>query len=130
MRARLQPKFFDPVDQHLAFAAQLSAAVMTRKPLFLHCRGAFTDFYEMTKEAVHAGAYGVVHCFPESADEAQAFVDIGLDIGITGRVTDEKRGGALLSAMPDPAWEDVPMPGGDWQRRHRGCRVPAVRTGC
>ena len=25
----------------------------------------------------------MVHCFTESADEAQAFVDIGLDIGIT-----------------------------------------------
>ena len=43
----------------------------------------------------------MVHCFTESADEAQAFVDIGLDIGITGWVTDEKRGGALRCAIPD-----------------------------
>jgi TatD DNase family protein len=93
--------FSTPTNQRLAFAAQLSAAVRIKKPLFLHCRDAFSDFHAMVKEAVRAGAHGVVHCFTESADEAQAFIDIGLDIGITGWVTDEKRGGALRSAIPD-----------------------------
>jgi TatD DNase family protein len=93
--------FSTPANQRLAFAAQLSAAVKVKKPLFLHCRDAFADFHAMVKEAVQAGAHGVVHCFTESADEARALVDIGLDIGITGWVTDEKRGGALRSAIPE-----------------------------
>jgi TatD DNase family protein len=53
----------------------------------------------MTKDATDAGAHGVVHCFTGSTDEALAFVELGLDIGITGWVTDEQRGTALRSAV-------------------------------
>ena len=123
--------FSTAVNQRLAFAAQLSAAVTTRKPLFLHCRDAFSDFYAMTKEAVQAGAHGVVHCFTESADEALAFVDIGLDIGITGWVTDGKRGGDLRSALPDLPLDrlhletDAPYLGPKNARKRRPYNEPA-----
>jgi TatD DNase family protein len=91
--------FSTPANQRIAFEAQLAAAVETKKPLFLHCRDAFEDVYTMTKEAVADGAHGVVHCFTGSTDEALAFVELGLDIGITGWVTDDKRGAALRSAV-------------------------------
>jgi TatD DNase family protein len=91
--------FSTPMHQRAAFEAQLAAAVKTKKPLFLHCRDAFTDSYAMTKEAVDVGAHGVVHCFTGSVDEADAFVELGLDIGATGWVTDEKRGEALRQAI-------------------------------
>ncbi|MGT2457179.1 TatD family hydrolase [Cupriavidus basilensis] len=91
--------FSTPADQRKAFADQLEAAVLWKKPLFLHCRDAFEDFYAMVEPAVRAGAHGVVHCFTGAADEAAAFVELGLDIGITGWVTDLKRGQALREAV-------------------------------
>lgn len=86
-------------NQRRAFEAQLEAAARTGKPLFLHCRDAFDDFYSMLKPAVDGGAHGVVHCFTGTAREAMAFVELGMDIGVTGWVTDEKRGQELREAV-------------------------------
>jgi TatD DNase family protein len=69
------------------------------KPLFLHCRDAFDDFYAMVRDAVAGGAHGVVHCFTGSQEEAEAFAELGLDIGVTGWVTDMARGQALRDAV-------------------------------
>jgi TatD DNase family protein len=91
--------FSTPVNQRRAFKAQLDAAVEHGMPLFLHCRDAFSDFHAMMKDAVAAGAHGVVHCFTGTPDEALAFVELGLDIGITGWVADEKRGQDLREAV-------------------------------
>jgi TatD DNase family protein len=85
--------------QREAFAAQLAAAVRLDKPLFLHCRDAFDDFHAMLRDAAAAGARGVVHCFTDGAAEAEAFLALGFDIGITGWVTDAARGGALRDAL-------------------------------
>ncbi len=91
--------FSTPADQRRAFEAQLEAAVQWKKPLFLHCRDAFDDFHAMVAGAVRAGAHGVVHCFTGAADEAAAFMELGLEIGITGWVTDLNRGQALREAV-------------------------------
>ena len=69
------------------------------KPLFLHCRDAFDDFLAMLRDAAAAGAHGVVHCFTDGAAEAEAFLALGFDIGITGWVTDAARGSALRDAL-------------------------------
>jgi len=92
--------FSSPKAQRIAFEQQLSMAVETRKPLFLHCRDAFTDFHDMLTPVVADGARGVVHCFTGNRTEAEAFLAMGLDIGITGWVTDLKRGHALREALP------------------------------
>ncbi|QBR03998.1 TatD family deoxyribonuclease (plasmid) [Paraburkholderia pallida] len=91
--------FSTPANQRKAFEAQLDAAARIRKPLFLHCRDAFDVFYPMVREAVQAGAHGVVHCFTGTLAEAEAFVDLGLDIGVTGWVTDLNRGQDLRQAV-------------------------------
>lgn len=91
--------FSTPANQMKAFEAQLDAATRIRKPLFLHCRDAFDTFYPMVKDAVQAGAHGVVHCFTGSLAEAEAFVELGLDIGVTGWVTDLNRGQDLRQAV-------------------------------
>jgi len=91
--------FSTPANQRRAFAAQLEMAAEIRKPLFLHCRDAFDDFFPMMRDAVAAGAHGVVHCFTGSQDEAEAFAGLGLDIGVTGWVTDLARGQALREAV-------------------------------
>jgi TatD DNase family protein len=92
--------FSTPQAQRIAFEQQLSMAVETRKPLFLHCRDAFTDFHDMLTPVVADGARGVVHCFTGNRAEAEAFLAMGLDIGITGWVTDLQRGQALREALP------------------------------
>jgi TatD DNase family protein len=93
-------RMFSPVDaQRHAFEAQIAAAVRLGKPLFLHCRDAFDDFHAMLRDAAAAGAHGVVHCFTDGAAEAEAFLALGFDIGITGWVTDAVRGTALRDAL-------------------------------
>jgi len=93
-------RMFSPKDaQRSAFEAQIAAAVRLDKPLFLHCRDAFDDFRAMLRDAAAAGAHGVVHCFTGDAAEAEAFLALGLDIGITGWVTDAARGTALRDAL-------------------------------
>ena len=93
-------RMFSPMQaQRGAFEAQIAAAVRLDKPLFLHCRDAFDDFRAMLADAAAAGAHGVVHCFTDGAREAEAFLELGFDIGITGWVTDTARGTALRDAL-------------------------------
>ncbi len=93
-------RMFSPVDaQRRAFEAQIDAAVRLRKPLFLHCRDAFDDFHAMLRDAHGAGAHGVVHCFTGAAAEAEAWLALGFDIGITGWITDAARGADLRDAL-------------------------------
>ena len=93
-------RMFSPVEaQRHAFEAQIAASVRLCKPLFLHCRDAFDDFRAMLRDAASAGAHGVVHCFTDGAAEAEAFLALGFDIGITGWVTDAARGAALRDAL-------------------------------
>ena len=93
-------RMFSPMTaQRAAFEAQVAAAVRLDKPLFLHCRDAFDDFRAMLRDAAAAGAHGVVHCFTDGAREAEAFLELGFDLGITGWVTDAARGTALRDAM-------------------------------
>jgi TatD DNase family protein len=93
-------RMFSPREaQRAAFEAQLAGALETGKPLFLHCRDAFDDFHDMLREAARAGAHGVVHCFTGAAREAQAYLALGFDIGVTGWVTDLARGQDLRVAV-------------------------------
>jgi TatD DNase family protein len=91
--------FSPPQDQRHAFEAQIAAAVRLDKPLFLHCRDAFDDFQALLRDAASDGAHGVVHCFTDGAAEAEAYLALGFDIGITGWVTDAARGSALRDAL-------------------------------
>lgn len=93
-------RMFSPAaDQRRAFETQIAAAVRLDKPLFLHCRDAFEDFHAMLRDAAQAGARGVVHCFTDGAAQAEAYLALGFDIGITGWVTDTVRGTALRNAL-------------------------------
>jgi TatD DNase family protein len=77
--------------QRRAFAEQLALAAELGKPLFLHQRDAHHDFTAALRE--HGGALrGVAHCFTGGETELQAYLDLGLHIGITGWICDERRG--------------------------------------
>ena len=85
--------------QQQAFHHQLELAVRLGKPVFLHQRDAHEDFIAILEE--HAAAWrGVAHCFTGSAPQLQAYLQLGLAIGITGWICDERRGAHLLALVP------------------------------
>jgi TatD DNase family protein len=75
-----------------AFRRQLDLAVQLRKPVFLHERDAHDEFVAILREYRPRLAGGVAHCFTGGNSEASASLDLGLYIGITGWICDERRG--------------------------------------
>ncbi len=86
--------------QRTAFAAQLEMAVLARKPVFLHQRDAHEDFSAILADFAPRLAGGVAHCFTGGARELERYLELGMAIGVTGLVCDERRGGALREAVP------------------------------
>ena len=86
--------------QREAFQAQLAIAVETRKPVFLHQRDAHEDFSAVLREFAGALQGGVAHCFTAGEVELEAYLALGLFIGITGWACDERRGADLRRAIP------------------------------
>lgn len=74
------------------FEAQIELACQLKKPLFLHERDAYNRFVEILKGYQNQLTYAVVHCFTGNAQELMTYLDMGLYIGITGWVCDERRG--------------------------------------
>ncbi len=96
--------FSTPAQQEAAFEAQLRIARDVRKPLFMHERAAHGRFVEILRTHLpHLPAGGVVHCFTGTPDEARAYVQLGMHIGITGWVCDERRGASLRQALTQNA---------------------------
>jgi len=82
---------FSPRDlQRRAFGWQLELAAATGKPVFLHQRDAHDDFVAILRE--HGVKHGVAHCFTAGEQERDAYLALGLHIGITGWINDERRG--------------------------------------
>ncbi len=84
--------FSDPAHQREAFAAQLDLACATGTPLFLHQRDAHADLLAMLRDAGPGLPAAVVHCFTGTAEELDDYLAMGLHIGITGWICDERRG--------------------------------------
>jgi len=92
---------FSPAEaQRAAFAAQLELATELGKPLFLHQRDAHGDFCAMLAEFRGRLPRAVAHCFTGGIAELEDYLALGLSIGVTGWVCDERRGGDLRSAVP------------------------------
>ncbi|HEY6641165.1 TatD family hydrolase [Povalibacter sp.] len=85
--------------QRLAFERQLDLAVRVAKPVFLHQRDAHTDFVAILRDFRPRLAGGVAHCFTAGMDEARAYLDLDLYIGITGWICDERRGQHLRDVV-------------------------------
>jgi len=91
--------FSDPKDQRKCFEAQLELAADARLPVFLHQRDAHDDFLAIINRWRDKLVGGVAHCFTGTPDEAQAYIDIDLKIGVTGWLCDERRGKSLQQAV-------------------------------
>ena len=86
-------------EQRSAFEGQLELAAELQKPVFLHQRSAHDDFYRILKNARERLVGGVVHCFTGDARELEAYLELGLCIGMTGFVCDERRGTHLQQLL-------------------------------
>ncbi|MBS0377268.1 MAG: TatD family hydrolase [Proteobacteria bacterium] len=85
--------------QQAAFHRQLALARELGKPVFLHQREAHEDFVSILRE--HGAAWrGVAHCFTGTAEQLEDYLSLGLAIGITGWINDERRGAHLLELVP------------------------------
>jgi TatD DNase family protein len=86
-------------DQEKWFVAQLELAMELGMPLFLHSRDAHPRFSEIVKQQNIQKA--VAHCFTGEKAELHAYLELGLYIGITGWICDERRGRHLVELVRD-----------------------------
>lgn len=85
-----------PLQQQV-FAEQLQLAKNANKAVYLHERDAFaTQLAMLTEQQIQRG---VAHCFTGDILQVKAYLDLGLHIGITGWLCDERRGDALRQAL-------------------------------
>ena len=96
---------FSPRDDQLrAFRSQLEIAVDIGKPAFLHQRDAHDDFVEVLELFLPRLTRAVAHCFTGEHESLREYLGMGLYIGITGWICDERRGRHLYEiadAIPD-----------------------------
>ncbi len=83
--------------QEKGVVAQLELGLELGKPLFLHSRDAPPRFSQIL--AHYRPPKAVAHCFTGERGELHAYLELGLYIGITGWICDERRGTHLLSLV-------------------------------
>ena len=90
--------------QLVAFRRQLQIAKETELPVFLHQRDAHDDFIDVLEHFLPELSRAVAHCFTGEHESLREYVELGLYIGITGWICDERRGKHLhdiVSIVPD-----------------------------
>ncbi len=96
---------FSPRDAQLdAFRRQLQIAKDTGLPVFRHQRDAHDDFVEVLDEFLPDLSRAVAHCFTGEGESLREYLAMGLYIGITGWICDERRGKHLhdiVDVIPD-----------------------------
>jgi TatD DNase family protein len=73
--------------QRERFRTHIRAARECRKPLIIHTREAAADTLRLMREENAAEVGGVMHCFTENWEVAQAAMDLGFYISFSGIVT-------------------------------------------
>ncbi len=73
--------------QRERFRTHIRAAKACGKPLIIHTREAAADTLRIMREENAAQAGGVMHCFTENLETAQAAMDMGFYISFSGIVT-------------------------------------------
>ncbi|MGL5948924.1 MAG: TatD family hydrolase [Aeromonas sp.] len=79
-------------QQEAAFSAQLALAVELGLPVLLHCREAHARFVALLAPWLPKLRGAVLHCFTGSDAELDECLALGLHIGVTGWLCDERRG--------------------------------------
>lgn len=75
-------------DQQRSFRAHIDAARQTQLPLIVHTRDADDDCVAILREEFAKGAFpGLIHCFTAGSALAEAVLEIGFSISVSGIVT-------------------------------------------
>lgn len=90
------------------FQQQLELACDIQKPLFIHERDAGDTMLELLRQQSDRLPPAVIHCFTGSRESLQQYIAMGLYIGITGWICDERRG-QDLAQMVDSIPNDLLM---------------------
>lgn len=97
--------FYSPESKSVqltSFVDHIKVANETGKPLIIHTRDAREDTIALLKEHKAEHTIGVLHCFTESLEMAQAAIEMGFYVSISGIVTfnsaDELR--EVVKAIP------------------------------
>lgn len=77
----------DPQWQQERFRAHIQVANQLNKPVIIHTRDAGDDTLEILRQENAERCGGVIHCFTESQSFADAAMELGLMISISGIVT-------------------------------------------
>ncbi|CAH1954978.1 unnamed protein product [Acanthoscelides obtectus] len=80
------------------FEYQLKLTEYFKLPLFLHCRNAADDLYNILSK--HSGLEGVVHSFDGTSEEANKFIDLGYYIGLNGCSLKTEENLEVVKALP------------------------------
>jgi TatD DNase family protein len=78
----------------------LDVAAATGLPVFLHQRDAHDDFVELLEPMLPKLSRAVAHCFTGESESLREYLAMGLWIGITGWICDERRGAHLHDIVP------------------------------
>jgi TatD DNase family protein len=74
-------------EQRAHFRAFIRLARDLRLPLSMHVRDAYPEAAQTLREEGDGQVQGVMHCFTGSVADAQAFLDLGLFLSLSGIVT-------------------------------------------
>lgn len=85
-------------NQIKCFEKQIEIAEKLDMPLFLHERSAVNDFITVLERHKEICKKSVVHCFTGDEDTLRMYLSLGLYIGITGWICDERRAQDLRKA--------------------------------
>jgi TatD DNase family protein len=73
--------------QRERFRTHIRASIATGKPLIIHTRSASEDTLRIMREEGAEKAGGVMHCFTETREVAEAAMDLGFYISFSGILT-------------------------------------------
>jgi TatD DNase family protein len=88
-------------EQERLFVQQLEAADSLKLPVIFHERDTNGRFLEMLRENPLPAPRGVIHCFSGDRKELEAYLALGLYIGVTGILTIASRGEDLRKLVVD-----------------------------
>ena len=77
-------------EQEEVLLRQMNMAERHNKPVALHIRNAYTEFFGLMKQLNREKYNGVMHCFSGTLDEALLGVEMGYYLGIGGVLTYKK----------------------------------------
>jgi TatD DNase family protein len=88
--------------QRTHFRQFIRLAQELQLPLSMHVRDAYPEAAQILHEEGQGQVQGVMHCFTGNAEEAQAFLDLGLYISFSGIVTFKNAGDVRAVARTVP----------------------------